>query len=169
MQKPVIGVMGPGDGATELEQRNAEALGNLIAQQGWVLLTGGRNVGVMAAANRGAKQANGLTIGVLPDRNLQQISEFVDVPIITDMGSARNNINVLSSAVIIACGLGAGTASEIALALKAQKPVVLLGHSPESQCFFKSLSSHPIFVANTPEEAITISRELLCQNPTAEP
>jgi len=56
------------------------------------------------------------------------------------MGSARNNINVLSSDVVIACGMGVGTVSEVALALKANKPVVLLTDHQESQLFFKSLS-----------------------------
>jgi hypothetical protein len=122
----IIGVMGPGTGATAADQQTAYHLGQHIAQQGWILLTGGRNVGVMDAASRGAKASGGLTIGILPTATTEQMSPAVDLPILTDMGQARNAINVLSSRVVIACGLGAGTLSEIALALKTNRPVVLL-------------------------------------------
>jgi len=126
MSEILIGVMGPGESATALDLQLAYQLGELIAQAGWVLLTGGRNVGVMDAASRGAKAANGLTVGILPDADSSQISSAIDIAIATDLGSARNNLNVLSSAVIIACGMGTGTASEVALALKAKKKVILL-------------------------------------------
>ncbi|MBV8883772.1 MAG: cytochrome, partial [Chroococcidiopsidaceae cyanobacterium CP_BM_RX_35] len=85
MRKIIVGVMGPGDNATATDLKNARELGQLIALQGWVLLTGGRNVGVMDAASAGAKAANGLTIGILPDRT-NTISAAVDIAIITDMG-----------------------------------------------------------------------------------
>ncbi len=161
MRKIVIGVMGPGIGAMESDQQNAYELGKLIAQEGWVLLTGGRNAGVMNAANMGAKAANGLTIGILPTADDRGVSEAVDIAIMTDMGNARNNINVLSSNVVIACGMGAGTASEVALALKANKPVVLLSDHQESQVFFTSLSSSRVFVAETPVGAIAIAKDLI--------
>ena len=79
-------------------------------------------------------------VGVLPHASDRDISDAVDIAIMTGMGSARNNINVLSSDVVIACGMGAGTASEVALALKANKPIVLLTQHLESQLFFKTLS-----------------------------
>ncbi len=161
MRKIVIGVMGPGAGASDADQKNAHALGKLIAQEGWVLLTGGRNVGVMDAASRGAKAANGLTVGILPSDDDRGICEAVDIAIITGMGSARNNINVLSSDVVIACGMGAGTASEVALALKANKPVVLLTDHQESQRFFQDLSTDNIFLATNPEMAIHFVKEAL--------
>ena len=153
--------MGPGIGATESDQQNAYELGKLIAQEGWVLLTGGRNAGVMNAANMGAKAANGLTIGILPTADDSGVSDAVDIAIITDMGNARNNINVLSSNVVIACGMGTGTASEVALALKANKAVVLLSDHQESQVFFTSLSSSMVFVAETPGAAIAIAKDLI--------
>lgn len=153
--------MGPGSGASEADRKNAYTLGKLIAQEGWVLLTGGRNVGVMDAVSRGAKAANGLIVGILPDDCDSDLSDAVDIAIITGMGSARNNINVLSSDVVIACGMGVGTASEVALALKANKPVVLLTGDRESQLFFKSLSNDTIFLANSPEVAIAFVKEAL--------
>lgn len=77
MAKTVIGVMGPGDNATKEECDSAFELGKLIANKGWILLTGGRNVGVMEAASRGAKEAGGLTIGILPGKPpLLLISQF---------------------------------------------------------------------------------------------
>jgi uncharacterized protein (TIGR00725 family) len=125
MKKTIIGIMGPGETATAQDLQNAYELGKNIAQQGWIVLTGGRNIGVMDAASKGAKSVNGLTVGILPGRDHQDVSEAVDIAIFTDMGNARNNINVLSSDVVIACGMGAGTASEVALALKNQKKVIL--------------------------------------------
>ncbi len=56
-RKKIIGVMGPGDLATETDIKNAYELGKLIAQEDWILLTGGRNVGVMDAANKGSQEA----------------------------------------------------------------------------------------------------------------
>ena len=160
MKKTIIGVMGPGGNATETDLENAYQLGKLIAQEGWVLLTGGRNAGVMDAASKGAKFANGLTIGILPTNDTSAVSDAVDIAIVTDMGNARNNINVLSSDVVIACGMGAGTASEIALALKNHKKVILLSNHPESKVFFQSLSEDSILVANTPAAAIEIVKKV---------
>jgi hypothetical protein len=163
MRKIVIGVMGPGDNATAADLHHAYELGQGIAQEGWVLLTGGRNAGVMDAANKGAKAADGLTIGILPSNNTSAVSEAVDIAIVTDMGNARNNINVLSSDVVIACGMGTGTASEVALALKSHKKVVLLTDHPETQLFFTSLSKGNIFMATSPEAAIKFVKEVLTE------
>lgn len=164
MRKIIVGLMGPGDKATAADLQNAYQLGELIAQQGWVLLTGGRNVGVMDAASQGAKAVNGLTIGILPTDDTNAISETVDIAIITDMGNARNNINVLSSNVVIACGMGAGTASEIALALKGNKKVILLNDNEESKYFFKNLSPPNIYIVDSPGEAIKTAKTICLHN-----
>lgn len=160
MRKTIIGVMGPGQ-ATPTDLQNAYQLGELIAQKGWVLLTGGRNVGVMDAASIGAKSANGLTIGILPGDSTEGVSQSVDIAIATDLGNARNNINVLSSDVVIACGISSGTASEIALAIKANKPVILLNSDRASQAFFQNLSPQTVYIANSPELAINIASSIL--------
>lgn len=161
MPKIIIGVMGPGESATQLDLSHAYELGQAIATQGWVLLTGGRNVGVMDAACRGAKSGGGLTIGILPTNHSNGISAAVDIPILTDLGNARNNINVLSSQVVIACGMGAGTASEVALTLKAHKPVILLNSTEVSHTFFKQLSPTLVFDAINVTIAIQLTRQLL--------
>jgi uncharacterized protein (TIGR00725 family) len=123
----VIGVMGPAacDDATAALAR---AVGRGVAERGAVLLTGGRT-GVMEAASRGAKEAGGTTIGVLPGAGAAESAPnpFVDVALFTGLGEARNWVNVCASDAIIAIGGGFGTLSEIALALKARKPVVLVG------------------------------------------
>lgn len=128
-RRTVIGVMGGGSCSTETHQM-AEELGRLIAQAGYALLTGGRPAGVMEAASRGASQAGGLVIGVLPDDHPSYANEYVDIAIATSMGDGRNLINVLSSDVVVACQGGAGTLSEIALAIKSNRPLILLDFDP---------------------------------------
>lgn len=112
----------------------------MIAERGWVVLTGGRPLGVMAAACAGAKEVPGsLTLGILPD-STGGVGADVDLAVFTGMGDARNAINVLTSDVVVACGVeGPGTASEVALALKAGKPVILLGASAEARSFFQTI------------------------------
>jgi hypothetical protein len=152
----VVGVMGPAK-AKKKDLENARILGEFIARRGWVVLTGGRDVGVMDAACEGAKRVGGsLTIGVLPTAK-DKVSRHVDVPIITEMGSGRNNINVLSSHVVVACGLsGSGTVSEVALAVKAGKPVILVEASAAEVAFFRKLGKRLISSASSPEEAIAL-------------
>ena len=165
MRKTIIGVMGPGAGATQQDKQNAFELGKLIAAQGWVLLSGGRSEGVMDAVNKGAQSAGGLTVGIIPTDDDAHTSDSVDISIITGMGSARNNINVLSSAVVIACGMGAGTASEIALAIKSGKQVVLLTDNLDSKKFFKNLAGDRLHCVDSPAAAISICNTILGSQP----
>jgi uncharacterized protein (TIGR00725 family) len=78
----------------------------------------------MEAAASGAKQAGGVTVGILPGPASSEANPSIDIPIVTGMGHARNVINVLTSQVIIAVHGAYGTLSEIALALACGKPVV---------------------------------------------
>ncbi|MBE9012772.1 TIGR00725 family protein, partial [Pseudanabaenaceae cyanobacterium LEGE 13415] len=153
MPKTIVGVMGVGEQATPKEIQTAYELGQRIAQAGWIVLSGGRNVGVMDAVSRGAKSVGGMTIGILPHVD-SEMSDAIDIPIITDMGNARNNINVLSSHAVIACGIGAGTVSEIALAIKAKKPVILLTENLEAQKFLRSLNPDLVNIADNVETAL---------------
>lgn len=157
----VVGVMGPAK-ALKRDLDNARALGELIARRGWVVLTGGRDVGVMDAACEGAKRVGGsLTIGILPTAK-DKVSRHVDVSIITEMGSGRNNINVSSSYVVVVCGLtGSGTVSEVALAVKAGKPVILVAASPADVAFFRKLDKRLVKAADTPEQAIELIMKLM--------
>jgi hypothetical protein len=153
--------MGPGEQATAADIRVAYELGQAIAAAGWVLLTGGRPVGVMEAASQGAKSAGGLTIGILPSDHREDASEAIEIPILTGLGNGRNIINVLSSSVIISCGLGAGTASEVALAIKTGKPIVLLNLSDPDRQFFQNLASYPLGMADRVEAAIDLAHQFL--------
>lgn len=123
---PIIGVMGGGQVMKEITDL-AHELGQALAQEGWIVLSGGRNAGVMAAVSEGAAEAGGLVVGILPDRDLEQASPHLTIPIRTGLGDGRNVLNVLSSDVVVALPGGAGTLSEIALALKNRKPLLLLG------------------------------------------
>jgi uncharacterized protein (TIGR00725 family) len=162
MRRAVIGVMGAGDKARPEDVATARELGEAIAREGWVLLSGGRNAGVMDAVNRGAKTAGGVTVGVIPGHDKSALSDAVDIGIVTGMGSARNYINVLSSDVVVACGHGgAGTASEIALALKASRPVILLNDRPESERYFAAIGGRLIHTANSVTAAVALMRSLL--------
>ena len=162
MRRAVIGVMGAGDNARPEDVATALELGEAIAREGWVLLSGGRNAGIMDAVNRGAKKAGGLTVGVVPGHDKSALSDAVDIGIVTGMGSARNYINVLSSDVVVACGHGgAGTASEIALALKSAKPVVLLNDRPESGRYFAAIAGSLVHVADSVAGAVAMIRALL--------
>ena len=159
--KYIIGVMGPGEGASERHCELAFELGRQIATEGWILLTGGRNCGVMEAASKGAKANNGLTIGILPDTTLENVSQYVDIPIITGIYEARNCINILTSHLIVACGMNPGTASEVALAIKAGKPVILLGQDETSISFFKQLSRDRILIAYNPQQLVEMIKRIL--------
>ena len=161
MARTIIGVMGPGNNPEEQDLQAAYELGKLIARREWVLLTGGRSAGVMEAASKGAREEGGLTVGILPGEDRKQMSEFVDIPILTGMGSARNNINVLSADVVVACGLGMGTTSEIMLALKANKHVILLNQTDEALGFLNSLESDLLHEASSVSDAMEKMERLL--------
>ena len=153
--------MGPGEGATLHDKKTATELGRLIAREGCTLLTGGRNTGVMEAALRGAKEEGGLTIGILPSEDKTGCSRYVDIPVKTGMGSARNNINVLTSDVVIACGTGRGTFSEIMLALKAGKPVIVLNQKKNASRFLNDLNDHNLHFATSPSGAVNMIHSLV--------
>lgn len=119
-----ITVVGSGGWIPPAVYQMAEELGRAIAGRGAVLITGGRG-GVMEAACKGAKEGRGLTVGILPGTE-RDANRYVDIMVVTGMGDARNAINVLSADVVIVVHGGAGTLSEIGLALKAGKKVVAI-------------------------------------------
>ncbi len=124
---PYVAVVGAGadDVAPELLAA-AEAVGAQLAQRGAVVVTGGRG-GVMEAACRGARSAGGLTLGILPGDDRAAANPFVDVAVATGMGELRNGLVVRSADALVAIAGGAGTLSEIALALRAGKRVAGIG------------------------------------------
>ena len=156
MKRKIAGVMGPGDMATDENIELAFEVGKLLADLGYDTLTGGRNCGVMEAAMKGAKSVGGQTIGILPSANDDEISTFADIQIKTGMGQGRNVINILSSDVIIAIGMGPGTSSEISMAIKHGKKVILLSQSEHARNFFTELSDKVILCSNLKELQISL-------------
>jgi uncharacterized protein (TIGR00725 family) len=120
-----VSVIGASD-CRAAEQALAEEVGQLLAQEGATLVCGGLG-GVMEAAARGAKQAGGTTIGILPGHERSVANPYLDHILTTGMGHARNLAVVSSGDAVIAVGGGYGTLSEIGLAAKIGRPVVILG------------------------------------------
>lgn len=124
-RRVLVSVVGTADCTAE-EARAAEAVGRAVAARGAVLLTGGLG-GVMAAASKGAHEAGGLVVGILPTGRAEDANPWVDVPLVTGLGDARNVIVAGSADAVIAVGGKLGTLTEIAFALKRGIPVVGLG------------------------------------------
>ncbi len=120
--KRVVGVIG-GRQAGESLLQEAEKVGRLLAERDAIVVCGGLE-GVMEAVARGAKQAGGLTIGILPQDDKTYANPYIDVPIATGMGIGRNVIIARTADVFIAIGGEYGTLSEIAFALQMRKPVI---------------------------------------------
>ena len=127
MSRKIIGVFGAGTVTpADEEYQLALAVGRLLAQKGFMVLTGGLG-GAMEAASRGAREAGGTTVGILPGtRTTSPANPYVDIAVYTGLGEARNVINVKSCNAAIAVGGEYGTLSEIGLALKSGCPMVLL-------------------------------------------
>ena len=118
MRVSVIG----GGAVSDRHDRLAEEVGRLVAGRGHTLVCGGLT-GVMEASCRGAKAAGGTTIGILPGDDPRAANPYVDVPIATDMGNARNVLVVLNGDGVVAVDGSAGTLSEIGHALDLGRPV----------------------------------------------
>ncbi|HEX6050652.1 MAG TPA: hypothetical protein VFZ21_15340 [Gemmatimonadaceae bacterium] len=161
MRRILIAVMGPGEGAGQKEMDDAALVGEMVAKAGWAVLTGGRVAGVMGAAAKGARTAGGLTIGVLPTPDTLGASPAIDVVLATGLGEARNAVIALSANACVVCGMNAGTASEVALAIRAKKPVILLRADEATSKFFRSLDGEVVRVAMSAGEAIELLRGLL--------
>ena len=146
--------MGPGEEATPEALDDAAAVGRLVAERGWVTLTGGRDAGVMRAATRGAAEAGGITIGILPSTTKVGAAPDLTIALATGLGEARNAVLVTAADAVVACGMNPGTASEVALALRAKKPIVLVRPTTEAAAFFTTIGSDAPDVADTVELAV---------------
>jgi uncharacterized protein (TIGR00725 family) len=121
-QRKIIGVIGAGR-ADEKTLAVAETVGRLIAKRGAMIVCGGLG-GVMEAAAKGAQAEGGTTIGILPQNTKDSANPYIDVPVATGFGEGRNVVIVRTADALIAVGGEYGTLSEIALALKMEKPVI---------------------------------------------
>ena len=118
----IIAVIGTRQPSPE-ESKLAEEVGRELAKNGTILICGGLG-GVMEDACRGACAEGGLTIGVIPGDDRKSANPYVQIPIVTGIGYARNVIIVKSAQAIIAVGGGYGTLTEIGYALDSKKPVI---------------------------------------------
>ncbi len=121
-KQKIIAVIGGGQCSKE-EAKIAEEVGRQLARQGAILVCGGLS-GVMEAACKGASSEGGLTIGILPGENRQAANPYVQIPIVTGIGYARNITVVKSAQAVIAVGGSYGTLSEISHALQSGIPVI---------------------------------------------
>jgi uncharacterized protein (TIGR00725 family) len=138
-----VSVVGSGEASGELYEK-AREVGRLVAGRGGTVVCGGRS-GVMEAAARGATEAGGIAIGILPDEDRKEANEYLTYSVATGTGHARNLAVVCSGDVVVAVGGEYGTLSEIGLALKVGRPVVAL--------MSWDLREH-VAVASSPEEAV---------------
>jgi len=122
VRKPIIAVVGAGKCSKKLKDMAAE-IGKYVAEQGGIIVCGGLE-GVMEGAARGAKEAGGTTIGILPTMDKNDANEFIDYVIPTGFGEARNIIVVRTADAVIALPGKYGTLSEMAFALQAKKPLI---------------------------------------------
>lgn len=121
-KKPIVAVIGGGH-CTAKDASMAETIGREIAKRGAILICGGLG-GIMEAACRGAYSAGGTTIGILPGEDMETANSYVQIAIATGLGEARNLAIVKSAHAAIAIAGEYGTLSEIAFALKNNKPVI---------------------------------------------
>jgi len=120
----IVAVIGAGQADARLRQL-ADEVGERLARAGLIVATGGLG-GVMEAASAGAARAGGVVVGILPGPSTGAANPYVQVPIATGIGEARNAVLVNTADGLIAIGGEYGTLSEIAFALKADKPIVAL-------------------------------------------
>jgi len=121
---PIVGVIGAGSCSEEIEEAAME-VGRELARNNATIVCGGLG-GVMTAAAKGAKEIGGFTVGILPGASNGDANPYIDFPVATNMGQARNAIIVQTADILIAIAGGYGTLSEIGLALKIGKAVVAL-------------------------------------------
>ena len=143
MASPQVSVLGSG----AEHEAAAEEVGRLLAEAGCTVVTGGLGE-VMAAAHRGAKAAEGVTIAILPGEDHAEANPWADHVVVTGIGHARNLAVAASGHAVIAVGGSWGTLAEIAFALRLGRPVVVLGDGP-------AVDGVPR--ASTPTEAVELT------------
>jgi uncharacterized protein (TIGR00725 family) len=150
-----IGVIGASQPPEELLPI-AEKVGEEIGKRGGVLICGGMG-GIMESACKGAKSEGGITVGILPTMTRDSANPYIDIPIVTGMGYARNIIVVLSSEAIIAIGGAYGTLTELAFALHFNIPVVGI-RTWRAESEYTEVKG--IIYVDEPEEAVRMAMEM---------
>lgn len=155
-KKIFIAVVGESHASPEIAKL-AEEVGVEIAKAGATLVCGGLK-GVMEAASKGAKSAGGTTIGILPGSKREEANPYIDYPVITGIGYARNKLVVKTGHVVIAVGGSYGTLSEIAFALGYEIPVV--GLKTWQFIHHGGTLDQKVHYVHTPQEAVETAMKL---------
>ena len=164
MKKFQILVIGNNDnGCTPELEKLAYETGAEVAKSNSILITGGLG-GVMKAASKGAKENNGLTVGIIPQNDISEANEFCDVVIPSGIGLMRDFLNALAADGVIAIGGGSGTLSEICASYMYSKPIVVLKNSGGTATKFADQyldhrKNVKIIGADTPKHAMEILLE----------
>jgi len=148
-KKKIIAVIGGGQPSPQ-EAQLAEEVGRELAKQGVILVCGGLS-GVMESACKGAQSEGGMTIGILPGESRQAANPYVQIPIVTGIGYARNVAVVKSAQAVIAIGGSYGTLSEIGHALQSGIPVIGLNTWSLSR---NGQQDNSVILAQNPTEAV---------------
>lgn len=155
--KPIfIAVVGESKASPEIAQL-AEEVGAEIAKAGAVLVCGGLK-GVMEYASKGAKSAGGTTVGILPGSKREDANPYIDFPVVTGIGYARNKLVVKTGQVVIAVGGSYGTLSEIAFALGYKIPVV--GLKTWHFIHHSGQVDQAVHYVDSPKEAVKLALKL---------
>lgn len=152
-RKPVIAVVGAGKCSKKLRDMAAD-VGRIIAENGGVIICGGLG-GIMEGVAKGAKDAGGVTIGIIPSDQKEEANEYIDYVIPSGLGEARNILVVRSADVIIAFPGKYGTLSEMAFALQSGKPLISVNAWKLGD---------DILQAETPEEAAKMALKLVMES-----
>lgn len=139
-------------GSGAAREAQAEEVGRLLGERGCTVVTGGLGE-VMAAAARGAKNAGGTTLGILPGESRNEANRWTDYAVVTGIGHARNLAVVASGDAVIAVGGSWGTLAEIAFARRLGRPVVILEPG-------WAVDGEGVEHAASPEAAVTRALEL---------
>jgi len=153
------------NGCTPKHEKLAYDVGVEIAKSDSVLITGGLG-GVMAAASHGAHDANGLTVGIIPQDDPTMANEFCDIVVPTGMGLSRDFLNALTADGVIIVGGGSGTLSEVCAAYMYKKPMVAIRNikssvEPYIDGFLDHRENIKIIGVDTPQDAVKKILELI--------
>ncbi|MGB2765254.1 MAG: TIGR00725 family protein [Candidatus Aminicenantaceae bacterium] len=144
-KKKRIGVIG-GAKADAKSRQIAFRIGQLIAEKGAILVCGGLS-GIMEASSRGAKEAGGKTMGILPGNSPDDANPYIDIAIATGLGYSRNSLVAMNADVLIAIDGQYGTLTEIAYGCIYGKKIIGLG----------TWDIPGVIKAKSPEEAVELA------------
>lgn len=156
--KPHVGLIGGGD-ADEDALGTAEEVGRRVAESGAPLVCGGLG-GVMEAGSRGASEAGGTVIGILPGTSKEDANQYVDVCVVTAMDHARNAVIARTADALVAVDGSMGTLSEIALGLKTGTPVVVIEGDSDIRPALEELDRELLRFADSPAAAVDLALKL---------